>query len=402
MVLCHLFHNYLAAVGNELFVRSYNNSDMKISVPNEMTVSAMILNGTQECFDIAQDDTVIGLNCKTEVGMLSLTDEVTYQLSCRVAPLGAYCIKKDENVIYALSNETDWEYAETRITKIENGSVAKNALTISGKEYNYGFPFKKICVYNDSVYQMVPEAEGVSVYLIPWTSELETRITDEMVAEYNANVSSVSAVESQSIAASFSVTRAEAIQRAEDMCWVSWRYDASTMHTPTTSTTTSPTNLGSTSITISGIPYCWGGMNGIDTATYTGSSRGYLQNFSDCLTSGKTAGNINTTSASWVSGTFGIDCSGFVCAAFKITSKVGTGTLAGYFEEGDWPNAQSGDVAIYAGHHTFMVKTAYFSESSGFYMLTTYESTTDGSTQRAKTHSRDYPDVCNQYTLYTY
>ena len=73
-----------------------------------------------------------------------------------------------------------------------------------------------------------------------------------------------------------------------------------------------------------------------------------------------------------------------------------------YFTLSSWGNIQSGDVAIAAGNHTLIIKTAYFSEGSGFYLLTVYESTNYGSPQKAQTRSWDYATLCNGYLLYTY
>ena len=386
----------------DLYIRSYNGSDKKIEITENLTQEKAVALNEANNWSIYQDDTIIGLSNSSFYKKQSLENDLSYSIKCLVEPLGAFCIKKSGNNAYILSNETDWHYAETRITKVLDNTISKSALAISGKVYDYGEPFKKIYVFEDNVYQMIPELNGLSFYLLPWSTEPETRFSNEMINAYiYGEENEVLATATK--ATNFSVTRDEVLERAYNMCFTGWHYDADTMHTPDTGTTASPAHLQDTSKNVAGIPYCWGGMNGLDTATYTGSSADYLRNFSDCLTSSSTAGNVRTSSDyNYISGTFGLDCSGLVCAAFKITNKIGTLNLGNYFTESSWENIQEGDVAIKAGSHTMIIKTAYFSESSGFYLLTTYESTTEGSVQGAKTRSWDYSTLCNNYLLYTY
>lgn len=389
----------LYSVDNELFVRSYNGSDMKITISDEHSMKRS--NGAS-CV-IADDDTVIGLRNSADVKLLNTDQDVTYGLSCVLEPAGAYCIKKENNVIYTLSNETDWSYTETRISKIQDESILKSALAISREVYEYGIPFKKVYIQEDVIYQMVPQENAVAIYVIPWSAAKETRITDTMIEAYHAKDIEVSPAFDVAVSrASFSVTREEAMERAYLMCYKAWDYDPTTMHTPTTDNTKSPQHLGTTATNTVGIPYCWGGMNGLDTASYAESSLTYMENFSDCLTSGKTAGNINCTSGSYVDGTFGIDCSGFICAALKIKTKVGTSRLADWFDSTEWDVAQSGDVVIWPGSHTFMIKHIYSSDSSGIYMISTYESTIDSSSARAMIMHWEFADISDSYKVYTY
>ena len=387
---------------NELFVRSYNGSDLRISCAEESN----IMRKDVAEFTVIPDDMVIGLKNDTNIEVLSIDENVSQNLYCTLEPAGAYCLKNENDILYTLSNETDWKYTETRISRVQEDGVLETALTVSGKAYDYGFPFKKIYINDNTIYQMIPEEKAVSIYVIPWAKTLETRITNDMVEEYtiNKNIATASLNNVTASNASVSVTRETALDRAYQMCGTGWVYNPETMFTPTTTVTCAPEHLAkiTSAKTVGGIPYCWGGMNGLDTATYSGSSAGYMQNFSDCLTSGKTAGNISTVSQGWVGGTFGIDCSGFICATFKIPKKVGTSDLPDYFTEcSSWSSVQAGDVGIKTGH-TFMIRHVYSSSTSGIYTIGTYESTLDGSADCAKLHNRDYADVCNEYNLYTY
>ena len=388
--------------GGKLFIRSYNGMD-KVITKEDDTIG---FSDDSAGWNVKTDNTVIGLRKRGDVYPEGLAETVTYDLTCRLLPAGAHCLKKEEGILYTLSNESGKQYVETIISKIQNGTITGRALTISGRIYDYGTPFKKIYVDNDVVYQMVPEENAVAFYRIPWTEEYETRFSSAMIAEYNEMITRDTSGEntvSPQAANSFSVTREEAMQRAYTMCYTGWHYDPATMHTPTTTEKESPEHLGDTAKNVAGIPYCWGGMNGLDTATYTGRSAEHYQNFADCLTSGKTAGNIRCQ-GNFKSGTFGIDCSGFICAAFKINGKYGTGTLAsqGFSELVNVQSVQAGDVAISAGVHTFMIEYVYKSTASGIYMFGTYESTKAGSSDCAKGYTRDYSDVGTTYKFYTY
>lgn len=74
--------------------------------------------------------------------------------------------------------------------------------------------------------------------------------------------------------------------------------------------------------TCQGIPYCWGGGNGIDTL-------GIGESFLSAAASGnKTAGNVNCDRDGHTAGTIGLDCSGFVASAYMWSgSKPSTVTL---------------------------------------------------------------------------
>jgi cell wall-associated NlpC family hydrolase len=392
----------------DLYIRSYEGADKKLQLAMENSRNERLMAKESAPVCISNENTIVLWQKEENAinGFSNEKDTETLSLTCRLDPLGAFYVGKMGNVEYVVTNETNWSYAETRVTKFVDGERTESALVISGKEYAFGSPFKKIYIQNDAVYQMVPVENGIEFYQIPWNSLIQTRFSEEMIEEFKEEERIEKDLEEeQSIAekASVNVSRTEAMDRAYAMCGKGWYYNAATMHTPTTSTTKSPEQLGSTSKTIGGIPYCWGGMNGLDTATYSGSRASYMQNFDDALTSGKTAGNIHSEGHYWIGSTFGIDCSGLIAAAFKIPEKVGTGSLGTYFTLSDWRYVKAGDVAISTSEgHTFMIKYIYPKDTRGNYKMSTYESTTDGSTQCAKVHERKSETVINTYKLYTY
>ncbi|MCR5321943.1 MAG: hypothetical protein K6E85_01465 [Lachnospiraceae bacterium] len=83
-------------------------------------------------------------------------------------------------------------------------------------------------------------------------------------------------------------------------------------------------NNGNT-VTMIGIPYCWGGFESQDSSNYSAYG-----NFLSAINAGFVAGNICDTSTSYIYGTAGLDCSGFVCAAYGMSTKHGTSWLSTY------------------------------------------------------------------------
>lgn len=81
------------SVDDDLFVRSYNGVDKKITITDNSSAMRSNIYG----FDIVEDDTVIGLNNTSDTKLLRLNQGVSYNLSCVLEPAGAYCLKKEDN-----------------------------------------------------------------------------------------------------------------------------------------------------------------------------------------------------------------------------------------------------------------------------------------------------------------
>lgn len=169
------------------------------------------------------------------------------------------------------------------------------------------------------------------------------------------------------------VSISTALTRAYNICFTGWWYDPSEK-TPTTSTKKSPYQFGSTAFQTAGIPYCWGGYDGWDNTSYMTPNSTYEVEFLTALSKGRTAGNINTTASGWVTGTAGLDCSGFISACYEFTFKLSTSSIPSYFTKITWATCAPGDVADNVGHHTYMIKYKYTDSSGQFYMMSSYES----------------------------
>lgn len=139
----------------------------------------------------------------------------------------------------------------------------------------------------------------------------------------------IAPTQSVSAASQQSITRSDAEQRALNMINLSWNYSADkngTLPSGYSASITQPsqfTNL--TSVTATGIPYDWGGQDSLDSNSYDSP----WGNFIDAVNKGAYTGNVNTEAGyGYIPGTAGIDCSGFVQAAFNVKdSKLSTSSM---------------------------------------------------------------------------
>ena len=116
------------------------------------------------------------------------------------------------------------------------------------------------------------------------------------------------------------ITRTQAEQRALNMINLTWTYSKDingNIGSTNANSVTQPNQYSNlTTAQVTGIPYDWGGQDGLDS----NSIGTPWTNFLDAISKGAFAGNVNTTAGnSYVTGTAGIDCSGFVQACFQYT-----------------------------------------------------------------------------------
>lgn len=114
-------------------------------------------------------------------------------------------------------------------------------------------------------------------------------------------------------------------ENAQNCCLLNWTYAANNAVNPNPTNVTTPDYLSSASkpSTQMGIPYCWGGFDGLNT-----SSSSSWSNFIDAMNKSKFAGNINTSTSGYKSGTAGLDCSGFISSTAGFSYKLSTTDLA--------------------------------------------------------------------------
>ena len=149
-------------------------------------------------------------------------------------------------------------------------------------------------------------------------------------------------------------------------------------------------------VQMTGLPYCWGGMNGISSV----GTAEHLLSFNTLInrTYGNTGsyyypGNQGVRGTNYVSGTCGVDCSGFVALAFGLTTKRGTSWFHQNFGDAISHSTLSRmDILVKSDYH--MVLFDYFS-SSGYYTVieaTTVVSQTNELIYKAVAHTRSSSD----------
>lgn len=174
------------------------------------------------------------------------------------------------------------------------------------------------------------------------------------------------------------ITRTTVEQRALKMINLSWTYSKannSNISSQYVGVVTQPQQLrGITSGQMIGIPYTWGGFDGIDTHSYNTS----WSNFLGAVSSGAYIGNVNTDAGyGYIPRTAGLDCSGFVQATFNIKDyKQSTTTLLNnYFTKINLSDIKHMDILDKPGEHVVIFdKWGY---RNGIYGAYTYESTPD-------------------------
>lgn len=205
---------------------------------------------------------------------------------------------------------------------------------------------------NGKIYMMVPTSTHLEIRKITLGATSDSRI-DEVIAlaaEYEAQAQTVA---SHSANASISLTRQEVLNRANLMATYRWTLSAANTSTKANVTlpdfvieakSTGNLENGGT-VQITGIPYCWGGFD----SQYTSNS-GY-STFDQAIAAEHIAGNVSSANGNKkVPGTAGLDCSGFVSAAYGLSTKKGTGDLLDFGTAIDISAIDTMDFLVKSGH----------------------------------------------------
>lgn len=183
-------------------------------------------------------------------------------------------------------------------------------------------------------------------------------------------------------------TKLETMANAQECCLMSWTYTNDNAKNPNISNVGIPGYLKNVSKPSSqtGIPYCWGGFDGLDTRSSTS-----WENFDDAISKGAFAGNTNTKTSGWQWNTAGFDCSGFVSSVAGFSSKLSTTNLASstYTKAINESDMLIYDMFVKSGSHVMY----YVGDSSNG--VKTREATTTGDEKtklytRSKTFLSDY------------
>jgi uncharacterized protein YraI len=197
------------------------------------------------------------------------------------------------------------------------------------------------------------------------------------------------------------ISRSAAEARALNMMDLKWTYNKSkngVAYPNYSSYITQPSQLQNIDTGImTGIPYNWGGQDGLDSHSY---SAGW-NNFLDAVDKGAYLGNVNTEAGyGLIPGTAGIDCSGFIQSAFNINdSKISTSTIFNnYFTKIAISNLKHMDILDRPGDHVVIFDK--WGTLNGINGAFTYESTPDqvfGGIQGTKRYFITMNDINNGY-----
>lgn len=224
------------------------------------------------------------------------------------------------------------------------------------EEYVY-LPDRYIQIHqNGNIYCMIPTVTSVEVRKIALKDAMESKLqeiwktAEALEMKYNENAKS-----KKNYAEEILYTREEVRQRCCDMAEYEWILKK-------TNTSTGKSEPGvvlpreieairvkhegesSWSDKVIGIPYCWGGFYSLDVG-FKG------KNFQDVISGKYVAGNINPKD-NYKYMTAGVDCSGYVCAAFGLTQRTNTSGLAAIgSKQSDITQLEQMDILVAPGDH---------------------------------------------------
>ncbi|KHD37042.1 peptide-binding protein [Clostridium acetobutylicum] len=173
------------------------------------------------------------------------------------------------------------------------------------------------------------------------------------------------------------ITRADAEQRALTMINLNWTYSKAkngVLPSAYSGSITAPSQFrGIENVVATGIPYCWGGFDGLNSSSYGES----WTSFTDAVNKGAFVGNVKSSSYGHIPGTAGLDCSGFVQATFNIKDyKLSTSTIFNqYFTKIDIKDIKHMDILNLPGNHVVIFDK--WGTRNGVNGAYTYEATPD-------------------------
>lgn len=243
----------------------------------------------------------------------------------------------------------------------------------------------RIKVIDGTVYQfeMNQKAGAVKSIATEHLPQVETFVSELSpdVTTYEEEIS-LGPVTAGLNAVASTISRKNVLQIAEDYCF-SFYWTCTDNNLAAMTNWTCPRYVTGAD-TYGSMPYCWGGFHTVSQ-------------FINGLNNGGRVGNIYTGTGSYVSNTYGLDCSGFVSKCWGQTTKYGTSTLSQISSTlSNHSYLQLGDALNKAGSHVMLF---YGTDGSGNYQL--YESTTYNQYDRVAFTLRSATSV-SDYTAIRY
>lgn len=311
----HMHPRNLSKSNNAVIVKSYEHN-MDVQVIYRDNEFDFIENANTSVSDIIKSNYVDFSqtidNDNNEL-MYSLNTKLVPNCSIIAGELTISCINKSQNEIGNYIIPTD--------------------------EFSY-IPDNFIRIVNNKIYLMVPTSNAIEIRRVS-LGNLNKSNMNEISKKTLQLQESYSSSNDRGVlerASVISLTRADVLDRANRMATYTWtltskNVNISSVPSASQKDVTLPyyirqivdsgklSNGGS--VSMSGIPYCWGGFMSQYSTTSSLS-------FADAISKGYMAGNVSGSAPGYISGTAGLDCSGFVSASYGLSSKKGTGDLLSF------------------------------------------------------------------------
>ena len=233
-----------------------------------------------------------------------------------------------------------------------------------------------------SIYQMNVDESGIQIFQLAERDIAELKEEDllqRIIAEDDANGI-------EPMASYKSITKTRVKSRMDTYYKLPWTFNSN--RNANKSVTANPQQVqlprwlssyaDGRDHSLTNVPYCWGGWN--------------AETFVSNINAGKFAGNTCTTSSGYVSGTVGMDCSGYVSVAFDLPYKHGTSTLSNCFTKVSNANVAAYNIMNKAGSHVVIVTKVY--TANGTKYVDTYEESSSAGKIVVRT-GRDFLSLYN-------
>lgn len=299
-------------------------------------------------------------------------------------------------------------YVEECIHQYKNNNKVSS---VTLEDNGFFIPNRNVYVdKSGEVYQMIISNTGLSIkhlqkqkqykqkYNLQKWEEIKTPPTSQSISNSTGTISA--------LATSWPLVRKSQLESVvNSYMGFSWTYNKSTNgninRVPSSyrSAVSQPHQLRQYTDTLNhteyGMPYCWGAFD---------LPSGFITKING---TSYYAGNVINAGLGYINNTAGVDCSGFVCRAFLLTSKRGTGTDPTY---GMRPTDNNGpfvtdsgsadmyDVWIKDGHTMLNISRMYAEGINGYYV---YEATTKDNVDICRFNFQD-PVYVGQFSLYKY
>ncbi len=307
-----------------------------------------------------------------ETGSLAYTEEKqTPEITAGDYDYAEYLETDEDGTVYSVHTSLVEDCmvisGELTLRAVSAAGEVTGSYILPVKEYAY-LPDRYLQVHqNGNIYMMVPSKETVEIRKISLQSPTESVMTELAKEAKDLQITYKSKTKSRqssgiSCTEEVAFSREEARERAFAMAYCEWTLKKT--HTNTAKAekgVTLPreiayqkalhTGESSWRVTMTGLPYCWGGFYALDTG-YSGKTFESMLSKADCVT-----GNINP-SGNLKYLTVGVDCSGYAGAVLGFSKKYNTSALSDIGSGvTDINDLKQMDIFVYPGEHVI-----FFSE----------------------------------------